>query len=105
MHVVYPWLAAVSLLTVCVCTRVCCQPVVNQEQEEEVWQGEELSEAVREAKRLEVEAVKEAEASRLDQALQLLDQAVAMAPEYPSVYNNRAQVREGGHGEGGFSCT
>jgi len=75
---------------VCLCVHY--QSVVSKEQEEEgqeVWQGDE----VREAKRLEVEAVQEAESGRLDQALQLLERAVAMAPEYPSVYNNRAQVR------------
>ena len=33
-----------------------------------------------------------AEEGRLDEALQLLNDAVAMAPDSASVYNNRAQV-------------
>ena len=57
--------------------------------EEEV--GDE-SEAVKAAKALEVEAVREAEEGRLAQALSLLTEAVTMAPECPSPYNNRAQV-------------
>ena len=68
----------------------------------------EVSEEVKHAKVLEVEAVKAAEGGSLGDALELLNQAVAVAPDYPSSYNNRAQVRgrergrEGeGEGEGG----
>ena len=41
---------------------------------------------------MEVQAVRAAEEGRLDEALQLLNDAVAKAPDYASVYNNRAQV-------------
>lgn len=44
------------------------------------------------AKELELEAVKAAESGRLDEALQLLNRAVEVAPGYASPYNNRAQV-------------
>ena len=40
----------------------------------------------------EGKAVRAAEEGRLDEALQLLNEAVAMAPDSASVYNNRAQV-------------
>lgn len=50
------------------------------------------SEEVQGAKRLEMEAVKVAEQGRMEDALTLLTQAMALAPHYPSPYNNRAQV-------------
>ena len=53
----------------------------------------EVSEEVKRAKVLEVEAVKAAEGGSLGDALELLNQAVAVAPDYSSSYNNRAQVR------------
>ena len=40
----------------------------------------------------EGKAVRATEEGRLDEALQLLNEAVAMAPHSASVYNNRAQV-------------
>ena len=54
------------------------------------------SEEVKRAKLLEVEAVRAAEGGSLGDALELLNQAVTVAPNYASPYNNRAQVREGG---------
>ena len=53
------------------------------------------SEEVKRAKLLEVEAVRAAEGGSLGNALELLNQAVIVAPNYASPYNNRAQVREG----------
>ena len=50
--------------------------------------------APREVREMEVKAVRAAEEGRLDEALQLLNAAAAMAPNAPSVYNNRAQVRQ-----------
>ena len=56
--------------------------------------GEAESEEVKRAKLLEVEAVKAAEGGSLGDALELLNQAITVAPNYASPYNNRAQVRE-----------
>ena len=56
--------------------------------------GEADSEEVKRAKLLEVEAVRAAEGGSLGDALELLNQAVTVAPNYASPYNNRAQVRE-----------
>ena len=53
----------------------------------------EVSEEVRRAKHLEVEAVREAEGGRLEEAMRILTEAITVAPDYPSPYNNRAQVR------------
>lgn len=50
------------------------------------------TEQVKEAKRLELEGVKAAESGNLDRALELLNQAVTLAPEHASSYNNRAQA-------------
>lgn len=50
------------------------------------------SDEVKRAKELELEAVKEAEGGRLQTALDLLTEAASVAPQYPSPYNNRAQV-------------
>ena len=52
------------------------------------------SEEVKRAKLLEVEAVRAAEGGSLGDALELLNQAVTVAPNYASPFNNRAQVRE-----------
>ena len=56
--------------------------------------GEADSEEVKRAKLLEVEAVRAAEGGSLGDALELLNQAVTVAPNFASPYNNRAQVRE-----------
>ena len=56
--------------------------------------GEADSEEVKCAKLLEVEAVRAAEGGSLGDALELLNQAVTVAPNYASPYNKRAQVRE-----------
>ena len=45
------------------------------------------------AKELEVAAVRAAEGGNVGDALELLNLAATEAPEYASVYNNRAQVR------------
>ena len=55
--------------------------------------SEQQQPAPREVREREVRAVQAAEEGRLDEALQLLNEAVAMAPDSASVYNNRAQVR------------
>ena len=52
----------------------------------------EVAPATREVREMEVKAVRAAEEGRLDEALQLLSEAVTMVPDYASVYNNRAQV-------------
>ncbi|KAK7501789.1 hypothetical protein BaRGS_00006875 [Batillaria attramentaria] len=49
-------------------------------------------ETVIKAKALEVEGVKAAEAGDLDMALDCFSRAVAVAPHWPSAYNNRAQA-------------
>ncbi|CAI8037346.1 Tetratricopeptide repeat protein 36 [Geodia barretti] len=54
--------------------------------------SEQQQPAPREVREREVRAVQAAEEGRLDEALQLLNEAVAMAPDSASVYNNRAQV-------------
>ena len=57
------------------------------------------SEEVKRAKLLEVEAVRAAEGGSLGDALELLNQAVTVAPNFASPYNNRAQVRDEGRRE------
>ena len=52
---------------------------------------------IKEVQELEVRAIRAADQQELDEALQLLNLAVAKAPSYASAYNNRAQVR--GEGE------
>lgn len=51
-----------------------------------------LSPEEEKVKELELLAVKKAEAHQLEEALELLNQGVSLAPGYASVYNNRAQV-------------
>ncbi|GFS75626.1 tetratricopeptide repeat protein 36 [Nephila pilipes] len=53
---------------------------------------EELTDVVIEAKRLESEAVKKAEAGNVDEAIEILSQSIQLAPRRPSGYNNRAQA-------------
>ncbi|GFQ66016.1 tetratricopeptide repeat protein 36 homolog [Trichonephila clavata] len=53
---------------------------------------EELTESVIEAKRLEIEAVKKAETGNVDEAIEILNQSIQMAPRRPAGYNNRAQA-------------
>lgn len=53
---------------------------------------EPISSAVVEAKKLEVEGVKQAEAGHAERALELFNQAISIAPEHASAYNNRAQA-------------
>ncbi|XP_052287005.1 tetratricopeptide repeat protein 36-like isoform X2 [Dreissena polymorpha] len=64
--------------------------------EEEENVGEHFEEVetddIKEAKRLELEGVKAAEAGQVDKALELFSQAITVAPEHPSSYNNRAQA-------------
>lgn len=50
------------------------------------------TDAVKEAKQLEVEGVKQAEAGHTDRALELFSQAIQIAPEHASSFNNRAQA-------------
>ena len=45
------------------------------------------------AKEIELEAVQTAENGDLDRSLELLKEAMEIAPNYASLYNNRAQVR------------
>ena len=52
-----------------------------------------LSPEEEQVRELEVLAVKEAEAHQFQEALELLNQGVSIAPGYASVYNNRAQVK------------
>lgn len=47
---------------------------------------------VKRAKELEVAAVRAAEGGDLGNALELLNQAAEEAPDFASVYNNRAQA-------------
>ena len=54
-----------------------------------------MTSAPREVREMEVKAMVAAEEGRLDEALQLLNDAVVKAPDSASVYNNRAQVSIG----------
>ncbi|KAL5013387.1 hypothetical protein ScPMuIL_007657 [Solemya velum] len=54
--------------------------------------NEELSNEVREAKKLELEGVKAAEAGDIIQSVKMFNEAVKKAPAFPSCYNNRAQA-------------
>ncbi|XP_039255663.2 tetratricopeptide repeat protein 36-like [Styela clava] len=44
-------------------------------------------------KNLELKGVKHAEANRLEDALECMNQAIEILPDYPASYNNRAQAR------------
>ena len=72
------------------------KPTIRENLQEEGAEGNggrgEVCPAPREVREMEVKAVKAAEEGRLDEALQLLTEAVAMAPNSASIYNNRAQV-------------
>lgn len=57
-----------------------------------VFHIETESENEKQAKALELEGVQKAEAADLAGALELFNQAVQMAPERASCYNNRAQL-------------
>ena len=46
------------------------------------------------SKELESRAIKAAESGSLAEAVKLFNEAVAVAPDRPAVYNNRAQVRQ-----------
>ncbi|XP_059141749.1 tetratricopeptide repeat protein 36-like [Physella acuta] len=50
------------------------------------------SEEVKKAKALEIQGVKAAEAGDVDAALAIFTEAVNVAPNWPSAYNNRAQA-------------
>ncbi|KAG8284028.1 tetratricopeptide repeat protein 36 [Homalodisca vitripennis] len=63
-----------------------------QETKQEYETEEDDSESTKEAKALELEGVRKAEAGELKTALQLLTQALELAPGRPSTLNNRAQV-------------
>ena len=47
---------------------------------------------VKEAKRLELEGVKNAEAGQVQIAMEMFGQAISIAPGHASSYNNRAQA-------------
>ncbi|XP_078615910.1 tetratricopeptide repeat protein 36-like [Branchiostoma floridae x Branchiostoma japonicum] len=66
--------------------------VVEDEEDSREGEGIEDNEAIKEAKRLELLAVQSAENGDIDQALDLFNQAVAVAPDWASGYNNRAQA-------------
>ena len=62
-----------------------------------------MTEADRQAKELELEGVKSAEAGNIDSALDFFNKAVTTAPANPSCYNNRAQaLRLKGDVTGGY---
>lgn len=63
-----------------------------ESQQQNVLDEEVETDEVKEAKKLEVEGVKEAEAGHTDRALELFSQAIHIAPEHASSYNNRAQA-------------
>ena len=50
------------------------------------------TDAVKQAKQLEVEGVAQAEAGHTDRALELFSEAIHIAPEHSSSFNNRAQA-------------
>lgn len=43
-------------------------------------------------KRIEIEAIKIAESGKLEQGLQLINTAIEIMPNRPSLYNNRAHI-------------
>ena len=45
-----------------------------------------------EAKELELQAVMLADGGQLAEALEVCNRAILLSPQYPSLYNNRAQV-------------
>lgn len=55
-------------------------------------EDEELSSEVLESKQLELEGVKFTEAGKFDEALSKFNEAIAVATDRPSIYNNRAQL-------------
>lgn len=59
------------------------------------------SEADKRAHELELEAVRHAEAGKIDDAIATFGKAIETSPEYASAYNNRAQAyRMAGKNEG-----
>ncbi|PIK39758.1 putative tetratricopeptide repeat protein 36 [Apostichopus japonicus] len=66
--------------------------VPPEDDDEEITNIEVESENVKQAKALELEGVHKAEASDFAGALELFNQAVQMAPDRSSCYNNRAQL-------------
>ncbi|KAJ8923319.1 hypothetical protein NQ315_001877 [Exocentrus adspersus] len=60
---------------------------------QEVLQDEEEDDAVhQQAKQLEIQAVQTAESGNLNEGLKLLNEAIAVVPKKPSLYNNRANI-------------
>ena len=60
---------------------------------------------MQEARALEVEGVKAAEAGDMDMALDHFSHAIQVAPHWPSAYNNRAQaLRLKGDVKGWWCC-
>lgn len=53
---------------------------------------EENTPEVERTKHIEINAINEADAGRLENALSLFNDAIAVAPKRASLYNNRAQV-------------
>ncbi|CAM1293127.1 TTC36 (predicted) [Pycnogonum litorale] len=51
-----------------------------------------VPENVQESKKMELEAIKLAETGDINPAVELLDKALELTPDRPSVYNNRAQA-------------
>ena len=72
-------------------------PNVSAESEEEICKecscddGVDL-EILSKVKQLEIEGVNAAEAGDMEKSLQILNNAINLAPKYASSYNNRAQL-------------
>ena len=66
--------------------------IILLERELLISAGKAVTKEEAEEKLLELEGVKEAEAGRFDQALEIFSRAVELCPKSASAYNNRAQV-------------
>lgn len=66
------------------------KPLIDDIEVEDI--KEEDTKEVIESKRLEIEGVKLTESGELDAALVKFDEAMLIAPNRPSIYNNRAQL-------------
>ena len=70
--------------------RNCTQPIhddINVKDDDE-----ENSEEIKSSKKYEIDGVVLAEAAKFDEALEMFNKAIEIAPNRPSPYNNRAQL-------------
>lgn len=66
------------------------KPVIDEIEVKD--QEEENSKEIIDSKKLEIEGVKLSESGELNDALEKFNEALKIAPNRPSIYNNRAQL-------------